>query len=67
MPVVATASIPFIPRLMDGYPIGRCVPVGDIEQFAKAMIEVLDSRSESGESKVNLLQRNMEPLFKLFE
>ena len=67
MPVVATASIPFIPRLMDGYPIGRCVPVGDIEQFAKAMIEVVDGRQDCGELCDSLLHRNLEPLFQLFQ
>lgn len=67
MPVVATASIPFIPRLISGYPKGRCVPVGSSRRLAEAMVEVVEASSECEISCGDLLQRKMHPLFELFQ
>lgn len=67
MPVVVTASIPFIPRLISGYPKGRCVPVGNSRQLAEAMVEVVETSSECEISCGDLLQRNIQPLFELFQ
>lgn len=67
MHVVATASIPFIPRLISLYSKGRCVPVGNSSLLAKAMVEVLNASSECKKSCGGLLQSNIQPLFELFQ
>lgn len=67
MPVVATASIPFISKLISDYPNGCYVPVGDSEQFAKAMIEVTETMHGCSKPCNSLLQRDIEPLYELFQ
>lgn len=40
IPVVATASIPFIERTLNNEMYGRCVPVGNVDLLAQAMIDI---------------------------
>lgn len=66
LPVVSTASIPFIPDQISRYHKGRCVPVKDVEAFAKAMLDVLDTEMLDEVLPVDVQQANLEPLFQLF-
>lgn len=67
LPVVVTASIPFIPSLISGYPNGRCVPVKDVEAFAQSMLDICDACRHHKKNTADFQQTNLEPLFNLFQ
>lgn len=66
LPIVATSSIPYIPKLLGRYSKGKCVPVGDIDQLAVSMIDLVKSGVGDFESYENILCNNVTSLFQIF-